>query len=240
MLGSAANWRHQMTFLVAFDLDGTLIDTPTGIVAAFTAAFAEMGVAPRSPAEIRATIGLPLKKAVSGLLGVPAGDESVARGVRLYQESFRELVLPQAGRLTFPGVARGLRALRDAGFTLTVATSSYTASAETLLAAAGLRDLFTTVVGVDRVTHPKPHPETARLITRDLGISPDQAVMVGATTHDVLMAKNAGMWSIAVSYGVHTVRQLTSANPTWIADSFGEVRDCVHAAAKPVGRAQAG
>jgi phosphoglycolate phosphatase len=229
-----------MTFLVAFDLDGSLIDTPTGIVAAFAAAFAEMGVAPRSPEEIRATIGLPLKKAVSDLLGVPADDESVAHGMRLYLASFRELVLPQATRLTFPGVADGLRALHDAGFTLTVATSKFTASAEALLSAAGLRELLTMVVGVDQVTHPKPHPETGQLIMRELGFSPDQAAMVGDTTHDMLMAKAAGMQSIAVTYGVHSVSELKSAGPTWIADSFDEVRACVLAAAEPVRRAQAG
>jgi phosphoglycolate phosphatase len=51
--------------------------------------------------------------------------------------------------------------------------------------------------------------------------------MVGDTTHDVLMAHGAGMSSIGVTYGVHSVEQLLSANPTWLVDSFLGVVDIV-------------
>jgi phosphoglycolate phosphatase len=54
--------------------------------------------------------------------------------------------------------------------------------------------------------------------------------MVGDTTHDINMAHGAGMASIAVTYGVHGVDQLLSANPTWLVDSFAgvvaAVREC--------------
>lgn len=113
---------------------------------------------------------------------------------------------------------------------LAVATSKFTASAEALLGAAGIRPEFSMVVGADQVAHPKPHPETGQLIMRELGVPARCAVMVGDTTHDLLMAKAAGMRSIAVTYGVHGVRELRSANPTWLADSFADVLDCVRAA----------
>lgn len=218
-----------MTHLVAFDLDGTLVDTPTGIVRAFTAAFAAMGAPAGDPAAIRATIGLPLEQAFVSLLGIAPDDARVAEGVRQYQAAFRELVLPLAAELVFPGVATGLDALRDSGFTLAVATSKFSASAEALLQAAGLREAFAMVVGADQVTHPKPHPETGQVILRTLGFAADRAFMVGDTTHDLLMAQAAGMRSIAVTYGVHSVEQLTTADPTWLADTFEDVITCVKA-----------
>jgi phosphoglycolate phosphatase len=64
---------------------------------------------------------------------------------------------------------------------------------------------------------------------RRAGVPADRAVMVGDTTHDLLMAKAAGMRSIAVTYGVHNVRELLSGDPTWLADTFDDVLACVWA-----------
>lgn len=216
-----------MTRLAVFDLDGTLVDTPAGIVETFAAAFASMGAPAGDPLEIRATIGLPLEHAFSKLLGVPIDDPDVAYLVRQYRLLFKEVVLPKAVELVFPGVADGLAALRDDGFTLAVATSKLYTSADALLTAAGLRDRFGVVVGADQVTRPKPDPEMGRLVLRETGVRADRAVMVGDTTHDLLMAEAAGMRSVAVTYGVHSEPELRSAGPTWVVDSFADVVTCV-------------
>jgi phosphoglycolate phosphatase len=216
-----------MTHLVAFDLDGTLVDTPSAIVKTFTAAFAAIGVPAADPAAIRATIGRPLELAFSSLLGTAPEDDLVADGIRQYQAAFRELVLPRAAELVFPGVMAGLDILRENGFVLAVATSKFYANADALLREAGLHDAFTIVLGADQVTHPKPHPEMGRLIMDRVGIGADRAFMVGDTVQDLLMARAAGMRSIAVTYGVHSVTELASARPTWIADTFEDVLTCI-------------
>jgi phosphoglycolate phosphatase len=219
-----------MTHVVIFDLDGTLVDTPRAIVETFTAAFATMGVQAQETLAIRATIGLPLDQAFAKLMGVPLNDAQVARGVEQYQVFFKELVLPNARELVFPGVADGLAALGGQGIALAVATSKFYRSADALLTAAGLRDHFDVMVGADQVTRPKPNPEMGETIMRKLGLLAERAVMVGDTTHDLLMAKAAGMRSIAVTYGVHSLRELKSADPTWTADSFEDVVKCVQEA----------
>ncbi|WP_433435049.1 HAD family hydrolase [Nonomuraea sp. CA-141351] len=221
-----------MRHLTVFDLDGTLVDTPRAIVETFTAAFGALGIAPPDASAIRATIGLPLGQAFGALLGLPADDELVASGVRRYQIHFKEIILPRAPELMFPGVTEGLDELRGLGITLAVATSKVHASADALLRSAGLRDLFALVVGADQVAHPKPHPESGRLILRTLGVPAESAVMVGDTVHDLHMARAAGMRSIAVTYGVHGPRELAEARPTWIADTFDDVVGLLRAAPK--------
>ncbi|MFJ8002086.1 HAD-IA family hydrolase [Streptomyces sp. NPDC096310] len=205
-----------------FDLDGTLVDSPRAIVEAFAAAFEAMGLAPRDPADVRATIGLPLEQAFGKLLGVPQDDPSVADGVARYQEAFRTVILPRARSLVFPGVHEGLAELRRRGIVVTVATSKFHASADALLTAAGLRDHVTTLVGADDVTHPKPHPEPGLLILGRLGARPEHAVMVGDTTHDLKMAAAAGLASVAVTYGVHERAELEAVSPTHVADTFAQ------------------
>lgn len=216
-----------MTYAVIFDLDGTLVDTPRAIVETFTAAFASMGVPAQEASAIRATIGLPLEKAFSRLMGVPLEDARVGQGVKQYQVLFREIILPRAHTMIFPGVVDGLATLRSQGFNLAVATSKFYASADALLKAAGLRDHFHLVVGADQVTKPKPDPEMGHLIMQRLGVSAERAVMVGDTTHDLQMAKAAGMRSVAVTYGVHSVQELRSSDPTWMADTFDDVLKCI-------------
>ncbi|GCB51524.1 HAD-IA family hydrolase [Streptomyces sp. NL15-2K] len=214
-----------VTRVAMFDLDGTLVDSPRAIVEAFAVAFEAMGAAPRDPADVRATIGLPLEQAFGKLLGVPQDDPQVTEGVARYQEAFRTVILPRARSLVFPGVAEGLDELRRGGVVLTVATSKFHASADALLTAAGLRDLITVLIGADDVTHPKPHPEPGLLILERLDARPEHAVMVGDTTHDLRMAEAAGIASVAVTYGVHSRAELEAARPTFVAETFPDVVD---------------
>ncbi|MCT9933587.1 HAD family hydrolase [Planotetraspora sp. A-T 1434] len=216
-----------MRHLAVFDLDGTLVDTPRAIMETFHAAFGAMDIAIPDASAIRPTIGIPLQQAFGGLLGLPPDDELVARGVRHYLAHFKEIVLPRAPGLVFPGVAEGLDELRGLGITLAIATSKFHASADALLRAAGLRDHFSVVVGADDVAHPKPHPESGQLVLRTLGVPAEHAVMVGDTVHDIQMARAAAMRSIAVTYGVHGPAELASAGPTWIADTFDDVVACL-------------
>ncbi|MFJ3927764.1 HAD family hydrolase [Streptomyces sp. NPDC090022] len=215
--------------LAVFDLDGTLVDTPRAIVTTFEAAFAEltsrdpMAGKAVAPSAIRATIGLPLPRAWSTLLELPESDPLVTAGVEAYLRLFREIVLPRSRELLFPGVESGLARLRARGVVLAVATSKLQASAEALLEAAGLRGLFAVVVGADRVSRPKPDPESGQVILDRLGLPAARAVMVGDTTHDLLMARAAGMRSVAVTYGIHPADRLAQAEPTWVAHTFDEV-----------------
>ena len=212
-----------MSRCVIFDLDGTLVDTPRGIVTTFAAVFAQLDLPTVDSGTIRGTIGLPLPTAFAKVLGAAEDEPVVATCVELYQSTFRKIVLPMAPGLVFPGVFDGLHSLRQNGFLLAVATSKFIVNAEALLVAAGIREEFSVVVGADQVSKPKPDPESGFLVLNRLGVSPANAVMVGDTTHDVLMAHGAGMSSIGVTYGVHSVDQLLSANPTWLVDSFAGV-----------------
>ncbi|MGW1975537.1 HAD family hydrolase [Streptomyces sp. NPDC001889] len=216
-----------MAYVAIFDLDGTLVDTPQAIVRTFTAAFAALGAPPREAQQIRATIGMPLEGAFGRLMGIAPEDDRVTAAVAEYQLAFREIILPRAGELVFPGVREGLAELRRQGIPTAVATSKFHASADALLRAADLREEFAVVLGADQVTRPKPDPEMGHEVLRLLGATPGEAVMVGDTTHDLLMARAAGMRSIAVTYGIHSRAELLSAGPTWVADTFDGVLACL-------------
>ncbi|WP_051579411.1 HAD family hydrolase [Pseudonocardia acaciae] len=228
-----------MRKVAIFDLDGTLVDTPTGIVRSFAAAFTELGVPVPAADSIRATIGIPLTVAFAGFLGVTPDDRLVASAVARYQVAFAELVLPKAADLVYPGVVDGLEGLERDGFALAVATSKLNAGADALLTAAGIRDRFGVLVGADQVSNPKPAPDSALLVLGELGARASDAIMVGDATHDLRMAEAAGVRSIAVTYGAHGRAELASARPTWLVDSFPEVVGTLRAAAGITGSTNA-
>jgi phosphoglycolate phosphatase len=212
-----------MTRLAIFDLDGTLIDTPSAIVDTFNAVFAWLGMSAPPRTTIRATIGLPLATAFSQLMDAAPDHACVAQAVGRYHELFQLMVLPRAQEDVFPGVEAGLGRLRDQDFLLAVATSKSQVNADALLGAAGLGIFFNVVVGADRVARPKPDPETGKLILSLFGATAEQAVMVGDTTHDLLMAKAMGMRSIAVTYGIHDRVELAFGEPICMTDTFDQV-----------------
>jgi phosphoglycolate phosphatase len=208
---------------VLFDLDGTLVDTPYVIVQTALSALAERGCAGPTAEAIRATIGLPLTVAFSGLLGLPEHAENVQGCVTEYRRLWRERVVPRSKEFLYPGVAEGVADLHRRGRRLGVATSKAQAGAVAQLEAAGIAPYFEVVAGYEAVARPKPEPDLARYVLAKLGVQAEAAVMVGDTTHDLLMARSAGLRAIAVTYGAQSEEMLRAERPAFVARDFGEV-----------------
>ncbi len=208
---------------VIWDLDGTLIDTPRVIVETAAQVLRELGRANIDAEAIRAGIGLPLPVALGELLDLPPDHALVAEAVERYRVRWRAVVNPQIQMLVFPGVIEGVQALQARGVRQAVATGKAQSGADTNVDMAGLRPYMEVVAGYDRVLRPKPAPDLALLVLGELGLKPDDAVVVGDTTHDLWMARGAGVRCISVTYGAMEEATLRSAGPTWIARSFAEV-----------------
>ena len=206
-----------------FDLDGTLVDTPGVIVETALAALRGTGgLAMPEPQAIRATIGLPLTVAFSGLLGLSVESAEVQAVVAEYRRLWRANVIPRSAELLYPGVAEGVQVLRDLGLRLAVATSKIQNGAVAQLAAAGIARHFDVIAGYDAVERPKPDPQLALYVLERLGVRPDAAIVVGDTTHDLLMARGAGLRAIAVTYGAHDGPTLATESPAFVAHDFPE------------------
>jgi phosphoglycolate phosphatase len=210
-----------MRTLVFFDLDGILVDAPRAIVDTFSHTMRLLGTAPVSADAVPNTSGMPLGKAFRDLPNISPGDALIGKAIDLFKSCYREIVLPQANELMFWGVVSGLRFLRQQGVILTIATSRFQASADTMLEVAVLDGYFGYVVGCNKGRNPKPPADSAQKIQRHFKVPVENAVVIGDATYDVLMAKGASMKSIAMTFGVHEPL-LKSGAPTWMVDSFCE------------------
>jgi phosphoglycolate phosphatase len=205
--------------LIVFDWDGTLIDSAAAIVECIQQAARDLDlpVPDRETASHVIGLGLhdSLRHALPSLEARRYG-EFVAR----YREHF--LAREDAMQL-FPGVRELLERLRERGHWLAVATGKSRAGLERAMAASGLGVHFVASRCGDE-TNPKPHPAMLLELMREVGVAPPHSLMIGDTSHDLAMAKNAGVDALGVAYGAHPEASLRAAEPLDCLPSVEDLR----------------
>lgn len=205
---------------VIFDWDGTLMDSTSTITTSIQMACADLGLPVPDRQRASWVIGLSLESAlyhVAPDLQAEDLDHFVARYKHHFFQRDQEMPL-------FDGVPPLLQALREQRVKLAVATGKGRLGLNRVLATSQLEGYFDMTRCADE-SHGKPHPGMLYDIIGQLGLDPEHVLMVGDTTHDVLMAHNAGVDSLAVSYGAHDVPTLQEANPTVLVHSVAEMHD---------------
>ena len=206
--------------LMVFDWDGTLMDSETQIVHAMFGAIADLALETRSADQCRNIIGLGLREAIDMLY--PGQDEPFATR---FVERYRHHWFGNAHTSElFPGARETLEVLREAGFKLAVATGKGRVGLDKVLHHTGLEGLFAATRCSDE-TRSKPHPQMLEEILRELQIEPAQALMIGDTEYDMHMARQAGVYPVAVSYGVHDRQRLLQHEPLVCLDNISELID---------------
>lgn len=206
--------------LYIFDFDGTLGDSRALIVKTMMETFDEMGIQRPSTEACIDTIGLPLEQcfAVSAHLDERQSDACAA----LYRQIFKINNVPGAVK-PFPGVVETLKHLHDERHTLAIASSRRHESLDGLVADFGISRLFSAIVGADDVENAKPDPEPVNLILSRLHVEPQQALVIGDAPYDILMGRNAGTRTCAVTYGNGSLEELSAAHPDTMISHFADV-----------------
>jgi phosphoglycolate phosphatase len=204
--------------LAVFDCDGTLVDGQADVCWAMERAFARAGLPAPDNQVVRRIVGLSLPVAVRQL--APAlSEDQVSAVTEFYRSSFR--ARREEGLLDEPlydGIADLLHTLRDGGWSLAVATGKSDRGLAACLATHGIADLFVSLQTADR--HPsKPHPAMLEAALFEAGAQPAQAVMIGDTSFDMLMARSIGVPAIGVSWGYHAPHELIASGAVRVADN---------------------
>jgi phosphoglycolate phosphatase len=204
--------------LAVFDWDGTIIDSPAAIVQCIQEAAREMGLAVPDDKRASHVIGLGLRDSL--LHAVPdLPGERYPEFVALYRKHFvaREDSMP-----VFKGMHELLAEL-NARIPLAIATGKSRRGLDRALDATGLRPLFASSRCADE-THPKPHPAMLLELMEELEVKPEATLMIGDTSHDLEMARAAGVDAVAVTYGAHPETGLRACGPRGCVASVAELR----------------
>lgn len=201
---------------VLLDLDGTLVDSASGILGSLRAAFAELGL-PLPAGGLPATLlGPPLYVTLPGLVG-DAAPAVLTTYRRIYGE--RGLLASPA----FAGIDALLHDLADSGATLAVATSKAEPYAERIVAHRGWTDLLATVCG-DTLDRQRPtKADVVGEVLRRLD-HPTSVIMVGDRLHDVVGAREHGVDCLGAGWGYAAPGELEEAGAVAVYADVGDLR----------------
>jgi phosphoglycolate phosphatase len=207
--------------LLIFDWDGTLMDSQARIVTSLQKAAVCVGAEVPDGVCCRNVIGLGLREACGQLL--PEADNA---RLAAFADAYRFCYLQeeQATESLFAGAEAVLEELAAAGYWLTVATGKSRRGLERALAHAGQTHRFLATRCADEFPS-KPHPEMTVSLMNEFGVTAAQALVIGDSEYDMLMAFNAGVDRLAVSYGVHEPARLLRHAPIGLIDDISELPD---------------
>jgi phosphoglycolate phosphatase len=205
--------------LIVFDWDGTVMDSTAVIARSIQAASRDLGLQVPSDEVARHVIGLGLDQALR--YAVPDCEpqrhgELVARYRHHFFSQEDEMPL-------FEGAEDLIRELRDEGYYLAVATGKNRIGLDRAMQNSNMAHYFHITRTADK-TASKPDPTMLHEILDDLDVDVQSALMVGDTTHDLQMAINAGMASLAMTHGAHPPEQLLALNPLAMLNDFNDLR----------------
>ena len=206
--------------LIAFDWDGTLFDSTALIVRCIQSACRDLGLPVPSDVDAAYVIGLGLHDALRHV----TPDLSPERVHELGRRYRHHYLVRQHELVLFAGTLAMLHALKQRQHFLAVATGKNRVGLDQALAQSALHELFDATRTADE-TASKPNPLMLQELMAELDAVPERTLMIGDTTHDLLLASNAGAASVAVSYGAHERAAFDEHAPLFVAHSTRELHD---------------
>lgn len=201
--------------LIVFDWDGTLVDSTHAIVESIQGAAEDAGLPIPDAAAARSIIGLELHRAIATLFPETSEAEILYLAERYrYHFLVRDHTIPM-----FEGVAEAIEGLAGEGFMLSVATGKTRRGLDRAMTTTELHPHFLASRCADECFS-KPHPQMLQEIMDELGAAPERTLMIGDTSYDLQMARNAGVSSLAVSYGAQPLENLLEHAPLAHFDRF--------------------
>ena len=211
--------------LLIFDWDGTLADSIGRIVTAMQGAAQRAGRPVRDAQAVKGIIGLGLPEAILTLYPDMPPEQVIA-----FRQHYADIYIAMDAEPSplFAGVRESLEAFRAQGYRLAVATGKARRGLDRVLKAHGWEDFFDITRAADE-TASKPDPLMLNQILAHCDVCPQQALMVGDASFDLLMARNAGCASVGVAYGAHDAAGFADCAPLYVAQDVADFQQWLHA-----------
>ena len=209
--------------LVVFDLDGTLVDTAPDLVASLNHTIAKLGLEPFGTGDLTHLVGQGARVMIDRALTTrkhPVTAEEIDRLFDVFIDHYTD-EMPGASK-PFPGLMDAMARFEEANMRLAVCTNKQEALARRLLDALDLTGRFDVITGGD--TFPVRKPDAGHIYGTidNAGGSRSAAVMIGDSINDIAAARNAGIPSVAVSFG-YSDAEVGTLGATRIIDQYDEL-----------------
>ena len=200
---------------VLFDLDGTLIDTNELINESFRHTFNKYKFE-FTDSEIRNFNGPPLRDTFNQL-----NQDLAEEMIQTYRK--HNLANHEAYVKVFPNVEKTIQSLLKKDIEIGIVSAKMRQGVELGLEVTGLAKYFETIITIDDVNNPKPHPEPVRLAMNELKAKPASTIMIGDNFHDIQSGRDAGAQTAGVAWSTKGKVYLQRYNPTYMLEDMSDL-----------------
>ncbi|WP_146551675.1 HAD family hydrolase [Rummeliibacillus sp. SL167] len=204
-----------------FDFDGTLADSRQCSVLATQQAFIEFGLKKPSEKQIEYYMGVPIEVSFKKMATTGFTDESFEKLLTIFRQAYKNLENKTLS--TFPNIPNVLESIASSGKQLFVVSSKKSDVLLRNLQTLNINTYFKDIIGSDKVTHYKPHPEGILKLMDFYQLNADETVMIGDTIFDLQMAKSANVFSCGVTWGSHSKEALQEERSTFLVDEVNQL-----------------
>lgn len=187
---------------IVIDLDGTMVHSAPELAEAANRMLRDMGRPAVSQDLLMSYIGNGIswlvKRALTGDMHAEPDAALYNQALPIFEKHYAALSLHSK---PYPGVAEGLKAMKEAGFRLGCITNKVARYTEPLLKGCGLAQYFDIVLSGDTLPEKKPHPLPLLHSARFFGVPVEKLLLIGDSLNDTLAARAAGCPVFCVPYG---------------------------------------
>ncbi|MEJ2593515.1 MAG: phosphoglycolate phosphatase [Candidatus Thiodiazotropha sp.] len=219
--------------MILIDVDGTLVDSVPDLAFCVDEMMKRLGRPVHGEAKVRDWVGNGVERLVRrALIGQLDGEPDEAEFARAYP-LFLDLYAANTSQrsLLYPGIREGLDYLKRQGYRLGCVTNKASQFTLPLLRDLGIHDEFEIIVAGDSLPKKKPDPLPLLHAAEQLGVKPENAMMIGDSQSDVKAARAAGFQIVCMSYGYNHGEDIRRYDPDAVLDSLDEIRGLLESAA---------
>lgn len=208
--------------LICFDLDGTLVDSVPDLCLALNAMFDDVELPHCQEKQVKTWVGDGIPQMVERALCY-VGNKHISQQAALscFEKHYQHYL--NSASCLYEGVAKTLPLLKEKGYQIALITNKSEQFLPDLLKHFNISDCFDLVLGGDTLARNKPDPMQVDFALEHFCVAKAQAVMVGDSKNDILAGQNAGLLSIALSYGYNYGEPVSLLNPDYIIHQFDEL-----------------
>ncbi|MBT0727314.1 phosphoglycolate phosphatase [Rosenbergiella australiborealis] len=207
---------------IAFDLDGTLVDSAPGLSRAIDLMLEDLQLPVAGLENVTRWIGngadIMVNRALTWALGTSPDESQVAQARSCFDHHY--LHTAESGSQLFSHVLEVLEVLSSKEIPLAIVTNKPTPFVRPLLESLNIDHFFSLIIGGDDVPIKKPHPAAIFMVLGQFGLLTEQLLFVGDSRNDIQAAKSAGVRSVGLSYGYNYGEPIEDSHPDQVIHQF--------------------
>lgn len=207
---------------IAFDLDGTLVDSVPGLTLAAQRMLSDLSLPTVTNEQVKNFVGNGIDVMLQRVFKTVGSDESrFAEAKTIFNRHYDQVI--DEGTKLFPDVISTLQTIKQNGYAIALVTNKPRQFLPSLLKSLSLDPFFDLVLGGGDVIKLKPHPAPLYQVMATFGLYNDQLLFVGDSKNDIMAAKNAQCLTVGLTYGYNYGESIANSQPDFVFDHFADI-----------------